>query len=68
MNACIVLHNFVLQRGGYPDVDTISITGLADLTQEKTTRGGLTANNVRGVFAKYFVSDAGSVPWQMLKI
>lgn len=68
VNACIVLHNFVLEKDGYSDVDTISITGLADLTQERTTRGGLTANNVRSVFCKYFVSDVGSVPWQMSKI
>lgn len=65
INACIILHNFVLGRDGYGDVDTTYISGLADLPQETNIRA---ANNVRSVFSKYFVPDIGSIPWQMSKI
>lgn len=46
----------------------MSITGLSDITDEKNVRGGLTPNNVRSELCKYFVSDVGSLPWQMSKI
>jgi len=68
VNACIVLHNFVLERDGYNDLDTMSITGLSDISDESNVRGGLTPNNIRNTLCKYFVSDVGSLPWQMSKI
>lgn len=68
VNACIVLHNFVRDRDGYLVEDTTTITGLEDLAGENTTRGGLAANNIRSVLCSYFLSDVGSVPWQMSKI
>lgn len=68
VNACIVLHNYVRDRDGYLIDDTTTITGLEDLAGETTTRGGLAANNVRSVLCRYFMSNVGSVPWQMSKI
>lgn len=68
VNACIVLHNFVRDRDGFVVEDTTSVTGLEDLPPENATRGGLTANNIRNTLCKYFVSNVGSVPWQMSKI
>ncbi|XP_068082720.1 uncharacterized protein [Anabrus simplex] len=68
VNACIVLHNFVRKRDGFVVEDTTSVTGLEDLPPGNTTRGGLTANNVRNTLCKYFVSNIGSVSWQMSKI
>ncbi|XP_018328718.1 protein ANTAGONIST OF LIKE HETEROCHROMATIN PROTEIN 1-like [Agrilus planipennis] len=68
VNACIVLHNYVRDRDGYIVEDTTTITGLDDLAGETTIRGGLAANNIRSVLCKYFMSNLGSVPWQMSKI
>lgn len=68
VNACVVLHNFVLERDGYNDLDTMSITGLSDISDESNVRGGPTPNSIRNALCKYFVSDVGSLPWQMSKI
>lgn len=68
VNACIVLHNYVRDRDGYLVEDTTTITGLEDLLGENTVRGGLAANNIRNVLSRYFLTEVGSVPWQMSKI
>ncbi|XP_068083469.1 uncharacterized protein [Anabrus simplex] len=56
VNACIVLHNCVRERDGFVVEDTTSVTGLKDLQPGNTTRGVLTANNVRNTLCKYFVN------------
>lgn len=68
VKACVVLHNYVRDRDGFLIEDTMSITGLEDIRGDRTTRGGLSANNLRDIMCKYFVSSVGSVPWQMSKI
>lgn len=68
VKACVVLHNFVRDRDGYVAEDTMSITGLEEMQIPTNIRGGLKANSVRNILCKYFVSSAGSVPWQMSKI
>lgn len=68
VNACIVLHNYVRDRDGYIVEDITTITGLEDLARENTIRGGLAANNIRSVLCSYFMSEVGSVPWQMSKV
>jgi hypothetical protein len=43
-------------------------TGLEDVPEEQSVRGGLTAKNVRNKLADYFLTDAGAASWQMSKI
>ncbi|KAJ8949390.1 hypothetical protein NQ318_007486 [Aromia moschata] len=68
VKACVVLHNFVRDRDGYKVEDTEVVVGLEEIPREQETRGGITANNVRNVLCDYFMSDAGALSWQMLKI
>ncbi|XP_074038466.1 uncharacterized protein, partial [Leptinotarsa decemlineata] len=68
IKACTVLHNFVRDRDGFLIDDTATITALDDLPQEHVIRGGISANTIRTIFCTYFVSDVGSVPWQMSRI
>ncbi|CAG9560773.1 unnamed protein product [Danaus chrysippus] len=68
VNACIVLHNYVRDRDGYLVEDTTTITGLEDVSGESTTQGGLEANNIRSVLTSYFLTEVGSVSWQMSKV
>ncbi|XP_072400625.1 uncharacterized protein [Diabrotica undecimpunctata] len=68
VNACIVLHNYVRDRDRYLVEDTTTITGLEDVSGESTTRGGLEANNIRSVLSSYFLTEVGSVSWQMSKV
>lgn len=68
VKACVVLHNFVQERDGYQFKDTTTITGFNDVSAEPIVRGGATANNIRNMLADYFLTDVGSVNWQLLKI
>lgn len=69
VKCCVVLHNFVHDRDGITLEDSISITGLEDVQQQNTpVRGSLSANNIRNILCDYFMSENGSVPWQMSKI
>ena len=68
VKACIVLHNFVLERDGYNFEDALTVTGLEDVRDGQSVRGGLTANRVRNKVTDYFVTDAGAASWQMSKI
>lgn len=62
------MHNFVREKDGFnfenirlhTDVNTHNFHNIPNA---QTTRGGISANSIR-TFADYFVSEAGSVPWQ----
>jgi len=54
VKACVVLHNFVPEKGGCKFEDTMPVTGLEDVPDGQSVRGGLTANNVRNKVAIIF--------------
>lgn len=60
-----MLHNFVRDRDGYEFNDTMVIRGWedSDLTDEPMIRGG--AMGIRNKLADYFLTDAGTLSWQM---
>jgi hypothetical protein len=62
VKACCMLHNFVLQKEGYQFEDTLEIHEFEDV------QGGRSANDIRNMFACYFMSDNGAVPWQLSRI
>lgn len=69
VQACTVLHNFVLERDGFAADDMNSITELNDVSEEPGHRGrNQAANDVRNALSEYFTSECGSVSWQMSKI
>jgi hypothetical protein len=68
VKACVVLHNFVCDRGGYKFEDALTVTGLEDVPDGQSVRAGLTANSLRKTVADYFLPDAGAASWQMSKI
>jgi hypothetical protein len=41
------------------------VTGLEDVSDGQSVRGGLTANSARNKVADYFLTDAGAASWQM---
>ena len=41
------------------------MTGLEDVPDRQSVRGGLTANSVRNKVADYFVTDAGAASWHI---
>ena len=47
---------------------TFTVTGLEDVLDGQTVRGGITANNVRNKVVDCFLTDAGAASWQMSKI
>jgi len=67
VKVCCLLHNFVLSRDGYRFQDTLSIEGLGNMPTD-SSQGGKNANNMRDVFANYFMSPEGEVPWQFNKV
>lgn len=69
VKACCVLHNYVRDRDGYNPQDTLTIgESIWDVPNSHSIRGGLSANAIRNLFADYFLSEKGTVPWQYLKI
>lgn len=68
VKACVILHNFVLERDGYNTDESLSITGLQDIRRTDCVRGGVSANNVRKMMMDYFMTPIGSVKWQYSKI
>lgn len=66
--ACCILHNFVRDRDGYQVENTEVVIGFNEVQGEQETRGGISANNVRSVLSDYFLTNAGALKWQMLKI
>jgi hypothetical protein len=61
----VVLHNFLRERNGCMFEDAFTVTGLEDVPDRRSVRGGLTANNIRNKVADYFLTDAGAASWQM---
>jgi hypothetical protein len=43
----------------------MTIHGVQVMHHGQSVRGGITANANRNVFADYFLSDAGSLSWQL---
>lgn len=68
IQACCVLHNFVMERDGFAFEQTLSVTGFQDTENCQNQRGNLQAKDVRQNFAEYFMSEQGMVAWQMSKI
>ena len=68
VKACVVLHNYVRDRDGYEVEDTMTITGLSDMPRQRVARGGISPNDVRNILSDYFLTDVGSVEWQLSKI
>jgi hypothetical protein len=63
--ACCILHNYVLQRDGYKFEDTLTVKGFHDTGEKpEILQGGNNLNQMRNIWANYFVSDVGSLPWQ----
>jgi hypothetical protein len=63
-----MLHNFVRQKEGYQFEDALEIHGSEDVQGGGEVWGGRSANDIRNVFAGYFMSDNGAVPWQLSRI
>ena len=47
---------------------SLTVTGLEDVPEGQSVRGGLMAKNVRNKVADYFLTDAGAASWHMSKI
>jgi hypothetical protein len=67
VKACVVLHSFVGERDCCKIEDALTVTGLEDVPDGQSVRGGLTANSVRKTVADYFLIDARAASWQMSK-
>ena len=65
VKASVVLHSFVCERDAYKFEEALTETGLEDVPEGQSVRGGLTANNIRNKAAGYFLTDAGAASWQM---
>ncbi|XP_045482780.1 putative nuclease HARBI1 [Harmonia axyridis] len=62
VKACCILHNFIRVRDGYRVEDSLTIEGMIDLqNDEPMNRSG---NVSRDLFAQYFLTPIGRVPWQ----
>lgn len=72
--ACVILHNFVRVRDGSRLEDASTVVGWEDLPvrtnqgSNQSLRGGIKSIQVRNVLAKYFMTNVGSVAWQLKKI
>lgn len=69
IKTCCSLHNFVRERDGFSIQDVMSVEGFIEVRQD-TPRATRTSQSIqaRNRLADYFVSDVGSVPWQMNSI
>lgn len=61
--AACILHNFVRLRDGFKFEDTLTCEML-DIPVIGTGGAGKSAKQVRDSFAEFFITPAGSVPWQ----
>lgn len=69
VKAACILHNIIREKDGLHyeehEINELPIMGFEDAVhQANYVRGGRHANEIRNKYAEYFVSDAGSVPWQ----
>ncbi|KAJ8946584.1 hypothetical protein NQ314_008839 [Rhamnusium bicolor] len=62
-NSACILHNFVRLRDGYKFEDTLACD-MGDIAIIGTGGTSNKATDIRNSFASFFVSPAGSVPWQ----
>lgn len=67
IKACCILHNFVRVRDGYRIEDALHVETFEDVSGQHI-RGTRTGIQLREHFAQYFISNEGSVPWQINKI
>lgn len=64
----IFFHNLVRERDELSSTDIyVSKKGFLDLAPSTSLRDGRSANNIR-IFANYFMSPAGSIPWEMSEV
>jgi hypothetical protein len=68
VKACTVLHNIVREKNGYNFEDILTTTGLDNLPNGQIVSGGLATNRIWDASAEYFVSDVGSLSWQLTRI
>lgn len=72
IKAGVILHNFVRKRDGFKHRDTLSYTGLLNIsdTQEPDTinYAGRTPIHIREYLTEYFQTLEGEVSWQYTKI
>nr|CAI5866953.1 unnamed protein product [Callosobruchus analis] len=62
-----VLHNFVRLRDGFKFEDTLTCA-MVDIPVIGTGGTGKSAKQVRDTLAEFFITPAGSVPWQYHKV
>jgi hypothetical protein len=68
INACVVQHNFFLERVGYKFQDALTVTGLAGVPESAVSTWGLTGNNGRNKVTEYFLTDSRAFSQQMSKV
>jgi hypothetical protein len=54
---------FFGERDGYKFEDALTVTGLEDVSDGQSLRGGLSAKIVRSKVGGYFLTDAGAAYW-----
>lgn len=66
VKTCCALHNFVRTRDGFSVEDALVIDGLVDIGRDISGNSRPTNHSIqtRNKLADYFLSDAGSLPWQ----
>jgi hypothetical protein len=47
VKACVVLHNFVRERDGYKFEDALTVTGLEDVPDGQSVRGGVNSEQCK---------------------
>jgi hypothetical protein len=67
---CVVLHNFVRERDGYTFEEALTVTGLEDVPDGQSVRGGggLTKNNVKNKVVDCFLTDVKNINSRVHKI
>jgi len=68
VQAATVLHNYIRRRDGFEFEDTLNADNMLPIEPRGTASRSLVGQQVRDQFAQYFLSDAGSVPWQNNRI